>query len=140
MKIREIADIVDISTERIENILHEKLGIRKLLARWVPRLLTVEQKRYRMTTSEHYLDMVKRNPKEFLRHFVTADETWIHHYTPKKERTVKTMDFTRQTCSKEGQNGFIGRKGHGHRFLRFARHHLHRLFGEEKNNHGAVLC
>ena len=41
LKIREIADIVDISTERIQNILHEKLGMRKLLARWVPRLLTV---------------------------------------------------------------------------------------------------
>ena len=33
VKIREIADIVDISTERIQNILHEKLGIRKLSAR-----------------------------------------------------------------------------------------------------------
>ena len=30
VKIREIADIVDISTERIQNMLHEKLGMRKL--------------------------------------------------------------------------------------------------------------
>ena len=30
VKIREIADIVDIATERIQNILHEKLGRRKL--------------------------------------------------------------------------------------------------------------
>ena len=53
-------------------------------ARWVPRLLTVEQKRNCMTTSEHCLDMFKRNPKEFLWHFVTIDETWIHLYTPEK--------------------------------------------------------
>jgi len=30
------------------------------------------------------LDMFKRNPKEFLRRFVTVDETWIHHYTPER--------------------------------------------------------
>ena len=82
VKIREIADIVDISSERIQNILHEKLGMRNLSVRWVPRLLTMEQKRNRMTNSEHCLDMFKRNPKEFLWCFVTVDETWIHHYTP----------------------------------------------------------
>ena len=54
-----------------------------------------------MTTSGHCLDMFKRNSKEFLRRFVTVDETWIHQH----ERTVKTVDFTRQTCSKEGKNG-----------------------------------
>jgi len=42
VKIREIADIVNISIERVQNILHEKLGMRKLSARRVPRLLTVE--------------------------------------------------------------------------------------------------
>ena len=90
MKLSEIADIVDISTERIQNILHEKLGMKKLSARWVPRLLTVQQKRNRMTTSEHCLDMFKRNPKEFLRRFVTVDETWMHHYTPeRKEQSIQ---------------------------------------------------
>jgi len=89
VKIREIADIVSISIERIQNILHENLGMKKLSARWVPRLLTVEQKRNHMTTSEHCLDMFKRNPKEFLRRFVTVDETWIHHYTPEMKEQSK---------------------------------------------------
>ena len=60
MKIREIADIVDISTERMQNILHEKLGMRNLSATWVPRLRTVEQNRNSMTTSEHCLDMSEK--------------------------------------------------------------------------------
>ena len=89
VKIREIADIVNISIERVQNILHEKLDMKKLSARWVPRLLTVEQKRNRMKTSEHCLDMFKRNPKEFLRRFVTVDETWIHHYTPEMKEQSK---------------------------------------------------
>ena len=92
-----MGDIVDISTERIQNILHEKFCKSKLSARWMRCLLTMEQKRNRMTTSEHCLDMFKGNPKEFLRRFETVDESWIHHYTPEM---------------KNSQNS--GR--HGHRF------------------------
>jgi len=44
VKIKEIANIVKISIERIQNILHETLGMKKLSARWVSRLLIVEQK------------------------------------------------------------------------------------------------
>ena len=58
----------------------------------------------------------------------------------RKERIVKTVDSSRRTCSKERENGSIGRKDHGHRFMEFARHHLHRLFAEGKDNHAAVLC
>ena len=47
VKIREITNIVKISTERIQNVLHETLGMKKLSARWMLRLLTVEQKRNR---------------------------------------------------------------------------------------------
>ena len=65
VKIREIANIVKISTERIQNVLHETLGMKKLSAKWMPRLLTVKQKRNRMTTSKHCLDVFKCNPKEF---------------------------------------------------------------------------
>ncbi|XP_037572215.2 SUN domain-containing protein 2-like [Dermacentor silvarum] len=56
--------------------------MRKLSARWVPRLLTPDNKRICETTSEQCLKLFKRNPKEFLRRFVTIDETWIHWYIP----------------------------------------------------------
>lgn len=77
--ITEIADIVKISTERIHNILHEHLGMRKLSARWVPRVLTAENKRNRVTASMNSLEMFHRDPDEFLQRFVTVDEIWIHH-------------------------------------------------------------
>jgi len=35
VKIREIANFVKISTERIQNVLHETLGMKKLSARWI---------------------------------------------------------------------------------------------------------
>ena len=57
-----------------------------------------------------------------------------------RQDRVKTVDFTRRICSKESENGSIGQKGYGHRFSGFVRHHLHWLFGEGNDNHGAVLC
>jgi len=98
------------SKDRVGHILHEILGMRKLSALWLPRLLTPDNKRNSETTSEQCLTLFKRNPKEFLRRFVTVDETWIHWYTP------ETKDFTRRTSSEEGEDCPIGRKGDGHRF------------------------
>ena len=48
MKLREIAETIGISKERVGYILHEELGMKKLCARWVPRLLTADQKRTRV--------------------------------------------------------------------------------------------
>lgn len=108
-KVRELADATNISTERVYHILTDELGMRKLSARWVPRLLTPEQKIVRVVHSEECLDIFERDPKEFLRRYVTVDETWVHYYTPetkeqskqwiargepapKKAKTVKSAD------------------------------------------------
>ena len=44
LKVREISETVNISVTRVWYILHECLGLRKLSARWVPRLLTADHK------------------------------------------------------------------------------------------------
>jgi hypothetical protein len=43
MKVREIAETIGISKERVEYIVREELDMKKLCARWVPRLLTADQ-------------------------------------------------------------------------------------------------
>ena len=52
----------------------------------MPRLLTPDQKRQCVEDSEHCLELFKRGKKDFLRRYVTMDETWIHHYTPETKR------------------------------------------------------
>ena len=52
VKVRVIAEIVSISTQRLVNMLHTYLCMRNLGARWVLRLLTIEQKRIFVTTPE----------------------------------------------------------------------------------------
>jgi transposase len=52
MKVREISETIGISKERVGYILHEELDTKKLCPRWVPSLLTADQKRTRMNISE----------------------------------------------------------------------------------------
>ena len=89
VKVCEIAEIISISTELLDNILHIYLCMKKLCARWVLQLLTINQKRIRISTSEQNWAYFNRNPKEFLRRFETMDETRIHHYTPESREGSK---------------------------------------------------
>ena len=59
----------------------------KLFLTWVPLLLTPNQKQQRVEDSERCLELFKRGKKDFLRRYVTMDETWIHHYTPETRRS-----------------------------------------------------
>ena len=58
----------------------------KVFSKWVPRLLTMEQKQQRVDDSESCLSLFTRNKHDFLRRYVTMDETWIHHFTPESKR------------------------------------------------------
>ncbi|XP_055310682.1 protein GVQW3-like, partial [Sitodiplosis mosellana] len=86
VKLQEIADTLKISKGSVHTILHEHLPMRKLFSKWVPRLLTVDQKQQRVDDSEACLELFRRNEKDFLRRYVTMDETWIHHFTPESNR------------------------------------------------------
>ena len=52
--------------------------MRKLCSKWVSHLPTIDQKQKRVDDSERCFQLFQRNKKEFLRKYVTMDETWIH--------------------------------------------------------------
>lgn len=81
VKVRELADATEISTERTRHILGEILHMKKLSCRWVPRMLTPEQK--------VCLAMLMRIRADFWRRLVTVDETWIHYYTPENRMSAR---------------------------------------------------
>ena len=87
LKLREIADTLKILEGSVFTILHESLGIRKLFSKWVPLLLTPDQKQQRVEDSERCLELFKRGKKDFQHRYVTIDKTWIHHYTPETKRS-----------------------------------------------------
>lgn len=80
---RHLADTVDISDERIRYILHEELHMKKFFGKVVPHTLTIQQKLNRKQVSQRNLERFNKNKTDFVRSFVTMDETWIYHHDPK---------------------------------------------------------
>ncbi|XP_035205887.1 uncharacterized protein LOC118180914 [Stegodyphus dumicola] len=81
VKVREIAEMVNISTGSACMILHEKLGMKKVFPKCVPHVLTMAQKQQQVDDLQSCLSLFTRNKQDFLRRYVTMDETWIHYFT-----------------------------------------------------------
>ena len=79
---RCIASAVRISQEIVHSILTEDLNMRILSARWVPRLLTVDQRHTSQNMSFDNLNLFETDSDSFLLRCVTMDETWNQHFTP----------------------------------------------------------
>jgi [histone H3]-lysine36 N-dimethyltransferase SETMAR len=82
IKVLQIAEALGLSCGTIETILHEKLGMSKVCARWVPRMLTPVQKTDRVAASQELLELYTRDSADFCSRIVTGDETWLHYWDP----------------------------------------------------------
>ncbi|XP_029657999.1 uncharacterized protein LOC115232319 [Octopus sinensis] len=69
----QIAERLDISNEKADNIVTKELGFSKVSARWVPCLLTPERKRTRCILSTSKLELFEADEENFLAHFITMD-------------------------------------------------------------------
>ena len=74
--LRDIASEVGISFGAVQSILTDILGMSKVSARWVRRMLTEDQKRSRLNISRYLLSRYEDDLGELM------DETWIHHFDP----------------------------------------------------------
>lgn len=86
LKKKQLAAMVGVSETSILNILHHHLGMTKVSARWVPRMLTPLQKRERVECSRQFLELCGDNKDEVMDRIVTGDETWVHHYEPESKQ------------------------------------------------------
>ncbi|KAL7739287.1 hypothetical protein ACLKA6_002625 [Drosophila palustris] len=82
----------------------------KLSSRWVPRLLSAEHKRNRLVIAKESLALLNAKKNEFLRRFVTVDETWIHHHTPESKEQSKQWISTGETTPKKAKIGLSANK------------------------------
>ena len=86
---RDLVEALGISLGSVSNILTEVLGFRKLCAQWVPHSLTMEQKHIRMRLSQQHLERFRQDKVDFVRRFITMDETWVYHHDPKSKQEAK---------------------------------------------------
>ena len=81
LTVQEIVAEVGISTGSVHCILTEYLNLRRVSAKFVPQLLTEQQKELQKEISEDMLDLANHDP-EFINIFITGDETWVYGYNP----------------------------------------------------------
>ena len=84
--VREIADQTQIPKSSVQGIIDD-LGYHKVCARWVPRLLTEEQRHTRVMICRQWRSRMRREGAEhFLKRIVTCDETWVYQYDPESKQ------------------------------------------------------
>ena len=84
IQVEEIAQALGISHGSVSTILHDRLGMRKLTARRVPKSLSDEQMATRASVCSALLNRF-RSKDDFLLRLVTVDETWVHYYEPENK-------------------------------------------------------
>ena len=75
---------VEISRELVHSILTEDLCMRRVLAKFIPKLLMEQQKELHGEIAQDMLDCAN-NDLEFMKTIITVDETWIYGYNPESK-------------------------------------------------------
>lgn len=86
MTCEEIASEVGVSHSSVYRILTERLGMKKISARWVPHCLTKEQIEDRLRVAQNLLERYEKEGESFISRIVAIDETWLRSYEPELKR------------------------------------------------------
>ena len=84
IQVEEIAQALGISHGSVSTILQDRLSMRKLTARWVPKSLSDEQMATRASVYSALLKRFRSND-DFLLRLVTVDDIWVHYYEPENK-------------------------------------------------------
>jgi len=77
----EVSRLVGISHGTCHKILTEDLKMRRVASKFVPRLLSVDQKQQQLHVCLDLKENAANDPS-FLRNVITDDETWVYAYNP----------------------------------------------------------
>ena len=82
----------------------DDFGYVKICVRWVPHLLTEEQKQNRVRLASQVIEKYDKCDPRRLEEIVTGDETWIYHFQPDSKAKNKVW------VSSEGDRPVIARR------------------------------
>ena len=98
---QQIEELSGIHLSIVLKILSERLGLRKICARWVPHLLTDEQKQSWIRLASQVIEKYDKCDPRHLEEIVSGDETWIYHFKP------DSKDKSKVWVSSEGDRPVI---------------------------------
>jgi histone-lysine N-methyltransferase SETMAR len=86
---RDLAFAHGVSNGMMHNILQNDLGLVKNSARWVPKLLSKDQKQERVRTCKEFVAAVHRRSTAMLDCIITMDEAMVSYHTPGTKKQSK---------------------------------------------------
>jgi hypothetical protein len=75
--------------------------MKRVSAKFVPRILTPEQKEQSLSISLELRDRVTSDPN-FFQNLITGDESWVYGYDPETKVQGFTMENTQLASAEEG--------------------------------------
>ena len=92
--VRQVGENFDIGYGTAQDILTNVLGMRRVCARWVPRLLVPEQKAVRVQICTELQQRLSHADDSFLNKVITCDETWFHLFEPESKQQSSMWKHT----------------------------------------------
>jgi histone-lysine N-methyltransferase SETMAR len=83
--IHDVCEIVGLSYGTVKSILAENLNMRRISARFVPKLLSDDQKAHRVSVHRELKQQARDDPN-FISNVITGDETWVYGYDPETKQ------------------------------------------------------
>jgi AraC-like DNA-binding protein len=111
LTIRETADELNLSFGTCQAVLTQDLGMKRVLAKLVPRLLTQDQTEHRATACRRLLQRTE-NDSTLLPSIITGDESWVYGYDPETKNKCHHNGRHRRHLGrrKRGKSGQISRQ------------------------------
>ena len=89
LSVKDIASCTGLSEGSVQTILKKRLALRKVCVRWVPHLLTEEQKTQHLKCARELLKTYKGCNSRGISNLLTGDENWVHMFEPQRRADNK---------------------------------------------------
>lgn len=86
--LEQAAEMVNVTHHAAQLIVTNVLGLKRVCERWVPRLLTPEQRLSRIATCQELVDRYEAEGDELLDKIVAGDETFVTYYLPERRTST----------------------------------------------------
>jgi len=98
--IDELSEVTGVSWSSVQRILTQDVGMRRVAAKFVTRLLTEDQQKSRLTVCQDLKKELENNPY-FLSRVITGDKSWCYSYDPKSKQASSQWNTPRSLRPKE---------------------------------------
>ncbi|UYV76613.1 hypothetical protein LAZ67_14001466 [Cordylochernes scorpioides] len=104
--VREVAVDLNISIGWCHLIFINDLGMRRVAAKFVPKLLNCDQKQHRMNIANEMLDSVRDDPN-LIQRVITGDEPWVYGYDVKTKAQSSQWKLPHEPRPKKRAKGVV---------------------------------